>query len=394
MAVRTLDGVQYGADISEPYGYRFDDRKRLIATLDEFLAKRGERSIPAATFRALMLNDVWTAFDIAARFPQRDSELESRLAAVIGRLRLSASELSELQNNYAAAVKAGTFAADFDPQHSEATFLPPDLFDPNGPWVQIGAEGWVLAPAHVRMVSGRSAFLVFIRCPGGRQATLDYLQRLNLHPTPFLPNTAALGTEFSGDGAPTRSVRMNVLRLDPDTPQFPDGTIVALVRQMMAIDVRSEPVLTPITQKVQFRVYRHVPKRDEKEDASAPSQSVHELVMRRRNLLAGKSGGLVPVTAQERENQGLLRPMVEGDAAYFTGPVVMRTCRLCHGGDGIFSVQSYSRMFESRMGDAPSIPQLLPVRDAAEQGDATKWWKKTQFDWGLLQGFLAAEGRR
>lgn len=388
MAVRTLAGVQYGVDIAEPYVYKFDDRGRLIATLDEFLAEHGERSITAATPRALMLNDVWTAFDIAASFTQRDGELESRLARVIDRLRMPAPALAGLVDNYAAAIKAGTFATEFDPQHPEVPFLPPDLFDPSGPWVQIGESGLVAAPAHVRMVSGRSAFLVFIRCPGGRQATLDYLRRLNLYPTPLVPNRNSLETEFSANDEPLRILRLTTLRLDPDTPQFPDGTIVALVRRMMAIDERFEPVLTPVTQKIQLRVYRKLPKHGESPLDFAQSQSVHEVVMRRRELIAGERGGMVPVAPREMEHQELLKQMVEGDAAYFTGPVVLRTCRVCHSGYGIFSVQTYSRMFESRMADAPLSPQLPPAEDPRQQGEATAWWKKRQFDWGLLRGIL------
>lgn len=97
---------------------------------------------------------------------------------------------------------------------------------------------------------------------------------------------------------------------------------------------------------------------------------------------------MVPVASQEMEHQELLKYMVEGDAAYFTGPVVLRTCHVCHGGYGIFSVQTYSRMFESRMSDAPLSPQLPPAEDLRQQAEATAWWKKRQFDWGMLRGIL------
>ena len=55
--------------------------------------------------------------------------------------------------------------------------------DPQGPWIQVGEEGLgPVAPFHVQMLSGRSAFQVFINCPGGRAATLAYLGQAELVP--------------------------------------------------------------------------------------------------------------------------------------------------------------------------------------------------------------------
>jgi hypothetical protein len=382
MAIRTLDGVQYGADIAEPYPDDFDSHKQLIATLDEFLGTQGERSLPGEARRALMLNDVWTAFDTSA--VHGDTELRYRLARAIERLRMPISDVARLKDNYAEAVKSGKFPQDFDPAHPDIAFLPPDLFDPAGPWVQIGENGRDLAaPIHVRMVSGRSAFLVFIRCPGGRQATLSYLQRLNLYPTPWQPNAGLLGTRYPDE----QPVRMGVLKADPNTPQFPEGTVVALVRRMMVIDEKLEPVATPITQKVQFRVYRKLKAMTHEFD---PTQSACEFVMRRRELIAGTGGGLHPVSPGEREYQALLVPHERGNASYFTGPVVLGTCAGCHREEGIFSVRSYLGMFDHN----PTNPQLLPANVPEYQGVETARWKKAQFNWGLLEGLLQAERSR
>ena len=381
MAICTLDGVQYGADIAEPYPDDFDGRKRLISTLDEFVRTQGERSLPGETRRALMLNDVWTAFDISA--VHGGIELRSRIARAIERLRMPTSDVARLKDNYAEAVKSGKFPKDFDPAHPDIAFLPPDLFDPAGPWVQIKSERGLVAPIHVQMVSGRSAFLVFIRCPGGREATLSYLQRLNVHPTPWQPNPASLGTSYP-EG---RQVRMDVLRPDQNTPQFPEGTVVALVRRMMVIDEKLDPVVTPITQKVQFRVYRKLQAMTHELDWP---QSAYEFVMRRRELIAGMGGGLHPVSPDEREYQALLVPHEKGNASYFTGPVVLRTCAGCHRAKGIFSVGSYLGMFDHN----PTNPQLLPASQPEDQGVATARWKKAQFNWGLLEGLLQAERSR
>jgi len=384
MAIRTLDGVQYGADISEPYPDDFDSHERLIAALDEFLRTQDERSLSDPLARALLLNDAWTAFDTAARSLRRDDELLKRLAWTIDRLRIPAWALAQLEDNYAAAVRSGTFAKDFDPARPEVVFLPPDLFDPEGPWVQVGENGLGLtAPTHVQMVSGRSVFQMFIRCPGGRAATLSYLQRLNLHPTPWRLNTDSTGT-CSPDDHPCRG---DVLYADPNTPQFPEGAVVALVRRMMTIDANLQPIVTPITQKVQLRVYRKVRATDrDAREAFRQTQSAYEFVMRRRALITGVAGGLQAVSATDHEYQLLLRPMVTGDAAYFSGPIVLDTCRVCHAGAGVFSVRSYAQMF---FGHERMNPQLLPANAPDTQGWATADWKKAQFDWGMLQGILA-----
>jgi hypothetical protein len=385
MAIRTFNGVSYGADIAEPYSSAFESREQLISTLDEFLKAKQESSLAGEVRRALMLNDVWTAFDISTM--HGDAELRSRLARAIERLSMPISDIARLEDNYAAAVKTGRFPKDFDPAQPDVAFLPPDLFDPAGPWVQIGESGRGLAaPAHVEMVSGRSAFLVFIRCPGGREATLSYLQRLNLHPTPWQLNAESVGTRYSDN----EQVRGNVLMPDHKTPQFPEGTIVALVRRMMVIDENLDPVVTPITQKIQFRVYRKLKSTTQAtgdaRDFFHQTQSAHEIVLRRKALLAGTDGGLHPVSADEKENQALLVPMDRHSRSYFTGPVVLRTCATCHNAEGIFSVRSYLGMFDHNSAN----PQLLPANQPEYQGLATANWKKTQFNWGMLQGLLQA----
>jgi hypothetical protein len=386
MAIRTFDGVSYGADIAEPYSDDFESREQLISTLDEFLRAKEESSLPAGVRRALLLNDVWTAFDTST--VHGDSELRSRLARAIERLRMPMSDIARLEDNYAAAVKTRQFPKNFDPAHPDVPFLPPDLFDPAGPWVQIGESGRGLAaPAHVELVSGRSAFFVFIRCPGGREATLSYLQRLNLHPTPWQLNVASVGTRYP-DNQP---VRGNVLTPDHKTPQFPEGTTVALVRRMMAINENLDPVVTPITQKIQFRVYRKLRSttqaiRDPR-DVFHETQSAYEIVLRRRELIAGMDGGLRPVSAEEREHQALLLPIERNSNSYFTGPIVLRTCATCHTAEGIFSVRSYLGMFDHTLAN----PQLLPADQPEYQGLATARWKKAQFNWGMLQGLLQAE---
>jgi hypothetical protein len=257
----------------------------------------------------------------------------------------------------------------------------------NGPWVQIGESGLgLVAPMHVEALSGRSAFRVFIRCQGGRKATLSYLEKLNLYRTPWAQKPAEIATSDPDD----HRVRWEP-QLDLATPQFPEGTVVALVRQMAVINDKLEPVMTPITQSVQFRVYRKVSANAYRNLQSdfADSQLVFEIAMRRRDLLAGISGGLHQVTSDETEYQRIGK-MHGTRAAQLRGQVVLSTCVRCHNGNGIFSINTYTGAL--RPASRKSInPQLLPADSADYQGRATMEWKMQKFNWGLLIGLLAPQ---
>ena len=395
IAVRTEAGINFGIDNSEPFHDYFEDPQRLIAILDEFLQKHGEDRTAGNLRRALLLNDIWTAFDLAARpvDGSEDAALRRRLARVLARLSMQSSQISSLPDNYAAAVRSATFATDFNPEHPERAFLPPDLLDANGEWVEIGEDGLGAAALfHVRMLSGRSVFRVFIRCPGGRQATISYLEMLNLYPTPWALKAADIAHEAS---EPSKKVRWDPLRFDPGTPQFPPGTIVALVRQMMVIDDELKPVPTSITQKVQFRVFKDIGKAVYLQNRGEfnSRQLVYEFGMRRGDVLAGKAGGFHAVTPDETEYQLTTISEGGGREARLRGPVVLSTCARCHSANGIFSVNTYSGFVN---GIAPVVsaktnPQLLPAASIGYQGRATADWKTTQFNWGLLKGLLEAE---
>lgn len=379
LAVRTEAGIQYGIDSSVPFEEELDDPKHAATVLDEFLETNGEDRASGDVKRALILHDAWAAFDLAAR--GNDKELRYRLAAVVGRLRMRDEAIAGLPDNYAAAVMSGKFNKDFDPENPGEAFLRPDLFDTSGPWVEVGGGGLgLVAPVHVEVLSGRSAFRVFVRCPGGRKATLAYLERLNLHRTPWAQKPAEIGITDPDE----RQVRQEPA-LDLATPQFPEGTIVALVRQMAVINDDTEPVITPITQSVQLRAYRKV-SADVYLDWRAnfgESQSVFEFAMRRRDLLSGRSGGLHAVGPDETEYQ-LIGGLHGGREVRLRGSAILSTCVRCHSSNGIFSVNSFTRF----LGPETTNPQLLPADSADYQGQITVEWKKQQFDWGLLRGLL------
>lgn len=394
--VRQADGVEYGADQSVPFLDDGDDlltgetHAKAIAVLDEFVQKAGEKMAPGETNRALFLHDLWGAFDVAAMGDGQDlleprRALRERLAIVIRRLVMSDESIGRLPDNYQQATEWGAFLKEFDPARPSKAFLPVNLFDPKGPWVEIGEQAEPVAPAHVRALSGRSVFRVFIHCPGGRDTTLGYLEKLNLHRTPWELKPAEIATR-SPD---SHKVRWDPLRLDPKTPQLPEGTMVALVRQMVLINDKLEPVATRLTQSAQFRVYKRIAEGQRfSVEGEQKDQAFFEIAMRRKELLARRAGGLHQIAPDESEFQMMQfgRPIDETRQMRLRGLVVMDTCAKCHHQNGIFSVHTYTDFFGPRQ----TNPQLLPVpdNDPDNQARAVVAWKKRQFDWGLLRGLL------
>ncbi|HXQ37937.1 MAG TPA: hypothetical protein VN843_28275 [Anaerolineales bacterium] len=91
---------------------------------------------------------------------------------------------------------------------------------------------------------GRSVFLVFVRSPNGRNATLDFIQSLNTEP----PSVLTIGSD------------------------------VALVRRMLLIDNQGEFVLSPLIETVRIRHFN-------------PEQIFHEVELSHKRLFAGSAGG-------------------------------------------------------------------------------------------------------
>lgn len=393
MAVRTVNGADYGTDNAIPFFLNADEllsgelHTNLVSVLDEFLRTATPDRLPDALRRALLQHEAWTTFDLTIRRtlvekPAERKALRARLAKVVARLALSDADIARLPNNYAQAVESGVFPRDFDPANPDKTFLAPDLFDTHGPWVEISSnDGKPVAPSHVDSLGARCAFRIFIRCPGERKETLSYLQKLNLYTSPWALEPATIGTVY-----PTgEKVRWNPLRLDRKTPQFPEGTMFALVRQMNVVNDKLELRTTRITQSVQFRVYRSV---DEAfgydRDGAAKAQAFFELNMRRGDLMAGKAGGLYAVGKDDIEYQlfplgGHEEPTRESQ---LRGEAGMKNCVFCHTGNGIFSVRSYSR---------GTNPQFYPAPHADHSPERSRLQKLERYDWGLLHGILEAE---
>ena len=388
------DGREYGRDELDPLLWQSTkhllggaSNREAVERLDEFLDARAERLVGDPLKRAMLQRDLWAVFDWTARGSHEPTPalrgLQSRLARVMRRLALSPEQTGALADNYAAAVASGKFAADFDAARPEAPFLPPELLKPGGAWVQLGVEGAAdaTAPSHVFDTDGRSVFRVLISLPGGRGATLAYLKSVSEFRKPWVRNPRA-----GGDPLP-----------NPKLPQFPAGTRLALVRQMLVVGERGEPTTTAVTEGVQVRVHRATPaeipeafglRRDEARAALA----VFEFRLSRELLFAGEAGGLRAVARGETEfplfqSHGLDLFESEGGSPGTPGQhlrPVLGSCTQCHFRPGIHSVLSrVPDVARLRVRDVRR--DLAPAPDPAREAELTRVWKMTRESWRLLR---------
>jgi hypothetical protein len=306
-----------------------ESHRKAIACLDNFLNSRAERAVQDPLKRAILQHDLWAVFDWVSTqsfdwngrrdWPKQDKqELETRLADVIRRLALTPEQIRALPDTYAEDVAA------------QRPFLPPDLFRAGGPWVCLSA--YSEQPVAAVHFTGRSRFLVFLRLPGGRDATLEYLRKLRaLHEPPLLPEKA---------GGPPQMLNLAL-------PQFPVGTQVALVRQAITIDSEGKLVPTALTEDVQLRMYHAItPGERYMNYINGPSshdQDFFEFQMSRPELFARRSGGLVAVrpgeTAYATFSTHGMDPFEDHRFGDRPG-IVLDRCRGCHSDSGIHSVQS------------------------------------------------------
>ena len=370
-------GKEYGYDELDPllwaqtkYLVTDPGKRQALQVLDEFLSTHGERALNDPLKRAVLQRDLWAIFDWTTQIPEEPpprSDLQNKLLEVIRRLALPPQEIARLPDSYQAAITSKAFPAAYDAQRRNQPFLPPDLFNPNGSWVMLSARGGdPIAISHVSFFSGRSAFLVFMRLPGGRAATLDYLKSLYSFPKPWLPDPNG---------------PMGVMP-NPNLPEFPPGTQLALVRKAMLIDSEGHLQPTNIVEDLQLRIHRTIPTEilpmhniDRNEARTA--LDVLEFKFSRVKLFAGEAGGLRSVQAGEPEFA-----LFSSHGIDFEQREILTACVNCHFRPGVHSMLSRGR-FE--IGGTVRV-EVLPSWDRNYEADATKSWKGRQYSWGLLQG--------
>jgi hypothetical protein len=374
------DGRQYGGDELDPYlwlGTKYllsgSSHDEALKLLDEFLRQHSERLVTNPLKRALFQRDLLAVYDwLSSPFEEERpgrTELQKRIAEVIRRLALNENELRKLPDNYENAIRARFFPTTYNPADPQRPFLPADLFDPKGQWVCLGkAHGFPVASDHLEFFRGRSIFLVFFQVPGGRSKTLEYLSKLRNIPKAWGPNPDML--PFLRDG----QADLAGLVPYPEPPQFPVGTRMALVRQIVLIDSGGYPIRTHLTESVQMRVYRAI--HFDLGGTGAHSQDFFEFTLSRERLLSGQPGGLRAVAPGEREFAFFRahgNDIFESDTEKPESEegIVLLTCSGCHEFAGIHSFISYSRhRFGAGIGTPPKLIESSPSREAAVQ---TRW---------------------
>ena len=387
--VRTdLHGKEHGFDSLDPFLWSETDyllsgtsHAQALALADEFLRSHAETQITDPIKRAILQRDLWAVFDWADQpdlpHQAQRQELMARLAPIVAHLALSPDELARLPDTYARALQNHEFPTAYAPASPNGGFLPPDLFDPAGPWICLGAPSEVLAaPLHDLSFTARSVFLVFARLPAGRDATLAYFKRLAEMKIPLF-------VHMQEEGWPQT---MNVW--NPQVPQFPAGTEFALVRRLTLPDSDGQLRLTPIIESIQIRHYTDVPIVDPMAsrdvNLARHFQDPSEIELNRTLLFSGQHSGFRGLTASD-ETFLIFPAMSHGFDAFEDRSIPERAfspfvqCTSCHLGPGIQSMMSFS--FRGSPNEGPVLSPRLAETTPSEEAKKVMEWAQTQQKW-------------
>ena len=362
-----------------------ESNRRAIARLREFVKEPPLPASMSPLSRAVMQRDLlgifhWLRSGSEWTVPKR--ELAVALASAIHHVALSEEEIHKLPDNYAVAVAAKDAITTYDSAHP-APFLPKDLLADDGPWLAL-APKWddgLAATFHFQTFYGRSVFEVRMRHPEGRAAGEAYLKELAAFQNPFVKEkpTEPAGVQRRGQWT------------NPATPQFPVGTMWALVRRAILCDAKGMPEASPLVESVQIRVYRNLGFHSEPETCKVlgiePAQFYFGWEMRRA-LLLGKGG--FSLTSPEDHFYSDFPPRKNDPFLVTRNRQTSLNCYQCHAGKGIHSVASRMRLFDSQQGDEPlARPPEFRAVNRANIDLVTVSQARTQPGWVLLQWLTA-----
>jgi hypothetical protein len=388
------NGSVYGENALDPLYWQSSKylleqplHQKVLGFLDEFIRGDSAHLIKDPVKRALLQRMLWALFDTwSARhfdpytrddrdFAVERRELQARLVKIMKSVALSDDEIKALPDNYAQEVAAKTYPAAFDPSLKDQPFLPATL-DKGTDWVNLEKEYYEqLAPVHTEALSGRSGFDVLMSLPGGRDATLTYLKKLNAYEPKWVydrDKSSSFVNISNVDNAPPY--------LSADLPQVPLLTKFALVRRANLVDAGGEIVRSPIIESIQIRVILT----ERPNNSSGGEQAFLMFELNEADLMKGE-GGLVALGKTEQgfdgvfkgedqlENRGHRDPNSHGEFARMQG------CFACHSRAGIFSMNSYIQFFQHERTVQP------PVLAEGDSSSYSIQWKEKQYDWGMLQ---------
>jgi hypothetical protein len=329
------------------------DIENLKSSLDELLQLDVRKEFSDPLKRVFLQRDLWMMFDWLAQQSGANENpvIQRKLARCIQHLALPLAQLRQLPDNYNEQLMSDAYPVEFDRSNPNAPYLPGGLWMRSGPWVMVGDRDTkrVLTSQHLEFFRGHSAYMVFIRLPAGRQATVNYLSTLT---------TAAMARDT--------------------LPQLPEGTQVALVGQVMAVDDKGLPFPTTITDEVQIRVYRQPRK---SLTMANDAQSHFEFRLDRSALFAHKAVTLRPVSPKEMDWEFISYLGQKKGESERKAPI-MASCFDCHNEAGVDSFKTFSQMRNGHI-------RLITLSKRSEEVGRTVTWKRRQLDFQLLQQFWA-----
>jgi hypothetical protein len=294
--------------------------------------------------RAMMQNDLWSAYDIVFRYKLYEQRGESELARrrlevldLLGRLirkiALAAEQIRTLPDNYGEA---------------KTRYGLPDLFGKNSGWVEVQ---WFPDRMHDAAANYRRVTRVFLK---PARTPKDMQEFLN---------------DFRGENNEA------VGRLDG----------VALVIQPLVIDTRGQLAATNITTDVQFRMF------EKTSEGAFQRTRIGMFEVSRKQLLSQlEPGGMTEVG----ENEGVYLSAAGNDYTFASvhsgngGPptalvVKPRTrCSFCHGENNLTRVMTFGMAVAPKERPGPPVRQL--DRAAHEAAEFVMSKKMGREDWNSL----------
>jgi hypothetical protein len=418
---KVFDGAEHGERELDPLLWpsstylltspRYEELDALLVELDT------RNLIPRDLLRRAMLERYrWALFDWLAktawpvvitsnpadptpekRVP-RSRHLVHGVANAMRRIALTQGEIAALPDNYAAAVASHTWPTAALDAASNEPFLPPDLLNPTGEFVPLRSMvPETLTPEHDDHFRNRSLFSVHLRLPGGRAETLAYLLQLRGFPDRLI---ADIGPDGMTERRAIQWPFQSGLHLNPNTPQFPVGTEVALVRRMAVFDNEGRVLVSHVVESVELRRFRRIDRRasvGELFDAPAGDQQFIQFVLDREQLFDGVSGGLRAVRKDELRYETFRTPdfdVPDLPLSSRPGPI-LDNCIQCHGAPGLFSMPTYTGVVLERgshfKNSVSALPNYLDAEAPGYETDnKTELAKSRRFEWGVLQELLSS----
>jgi len=242
---------------------------------------------------------------------------------------------------------------------------------------------------------------VFLKLPGGRDKTLDFLKQLAAFDKPMVvPN-------------PDEKTKSRLSHLpNPAMPQWPRGTEVALVRRAMLIDSARKIVVSPLTESVQLRVMStEAPALTAEimdriaQRRGTDGQVFAEFQLRREKLFGEKTDGLLDVSGERDFKTGFnAHPWDEFDAPLNKDrPFPQRaqpfasnraSCVGCHSFPGVAGFNSidafaFGSMRIPKADDGLELKRPTLVEMPVEKVEkAAIEWKQAQPGWKALRKLL------